>query len=193
MTSETHRSPSGLLVVANSGPTGDRTHFSSSRDDVIYGGFDGRIWPLGKPDFIDGFSGFADLSQLEEAIQYLASGPSQAMRLLFIRERLSAPVAGATDFRQIGIDVGYFESIYNYFSFSLQDVLSGRIDALAKFRANLNKDGLFVDASTISAFLEERRKLVTSGYDLEFDPSDRIVRVEVWKYASNIRSSALLT
>jgi hypothetical protein len=147
-------------------PVGNLTH---ERVAAEYAGFDGSVWPELDEAEVPLENGLAELVELRNVLSYVRTLPYAAHLDVLAVAREPGPTKEALDpgWTCVGVDIGYYESQWSYFSVLLNEVLYGVNPALTALVDDLNEHLLCNSQEQAAAILTVRNALLKGGADLE--------------------------
>lgn len=150
-------------------PARETTH---DRVFCCYRGFDGAAWPeIEHAGFQteDGLADFADVTRVDAYVKRLpCRAECDVIALGRVGVALGGP--GATGWRPIGFDLGYFESEWSHFSVVLNEIIYAIHPELRRFARRLNEHLLLATLEDALEVAMERSRLAAAGADIEDGP-----------------------
>jgi len=157
-------------------PVGGKNHREVA---AAYRGFDGAVWPGlqdGQLPVVDGIVGIESLDAVRTYVRGLPNSAEIDVIVL-------APIHGSgaeqlPEWRQIGFDIGYYESQWSHFSVLLNEVVYGVNATMTAFAIELNESLLCDSEQAAARIIAARRHLAEGEADLEtMGPEMRAIRI----------------
>lgn len=123
--------------------------------------------------------GVFDLADFEMALYIFNKNFSVGCDLIYLGS-IYRPRVLPESFQFRGLDLGYYHSMYNYYSVILNEVIYGLEPEMQKFGVFLNSVLLFTNLEEVNRLRSTRLFLLKMGADLEDDGA--CTPIGIWQY-----------